>query len=142
MFDHVSIGVSDLKRAGKFYDAVMKPLDSLNAIQITQDRGLLREAIESFSGRKGDYAQRTPFERNFMSRAPAQADQRQARRCHPAFLRRREHHVQVPFVDAHVNAGYRADRVDDDEHIRPAGANASGDGLQVVGHPGGSLVVG
>jgi catechol 2,3-dioxygenase-like lactoylglutathione lyase family enzyme len=27
MFDHVSIGVSDLKRAGKFYDAVMKPLD-------------------------------------------------------------------------------------------------------------------
>ena len=27
MFDHVSIGVSDLKRAGRFYDAVMKPLD-------------------------------------------------------------------------------------------------------------------
>ena len=27
MFDHVSIGVSDLERAGKFYDAVLKPLD-------------------------------------------------------------------------------------------------------------------
>ena len=27
MFDHVSIGVSDLKRAGSFYDAVLKPLD-------------------------------------------------------------------------------------------------------------------
>jgi catechol 2,3-dioxygenase-like lactoylglutathione lyase family enzyme len=27
MFDHVSIGVSDVQRAGKFYDAVLKPLD-------------------------------------------------------------------------------------------------------------------
>ena len=27
MFDHVSIGVSDIKRAGRFYDAVLKPLD-------------------------------------------------------------------------------------------------------------------
>ena len=27
MFDHVSIGVSDLGRAGSFYDAVLKPLD-------------------------------------------------------------------------------------------------------------------
>jgi catechol 2,3-dioxygenase-like lactoylglutathione lyase family enzyme len=27
MFDHVSIGVSDVERAGKFYDAVLKPLD-------------------------------------------------------------------------------------------------------------------
>ena len=26
-FDHVSIGVSDIKRAGTFYDAVLKPLD-------------------------------------------------------------------------------------------------------------------
>lgn len=26
MIDHVSIGVSDIKRAGAFYDAVMKPL--------------------------------------------------------------------------------------------------------------------
>ena len=26
MFDHVSIGVSDLKTSGKFYDAVLKPL--------------------------------------------------------------------------------------------------------------------
>ena len=27
MFDHVSIGVSDVKRAGTFYDAVLGPLD-------------------------------------------------------------------------------------------------------------------
>ena len=27
MFDHVSIGVSDIKRAGRFYDAVLQPLD-------------------------------------------------------------------------------------------------------------------
>lgn len=27
MFDHVSIGVSDIKWAGAFYDAVLKPLD-------------------------------------------------------------------------------------------------------------------
>ena len=26
MFDHVSIGVSDIKRAGKFYDAALAPL--------------------------------------------------------------------------------------------------------------------
>ena len=26
MFDHVSIGVSDIKASGKFYDAVLKPL--------------------------------------------------------------------------------------------------------------------
>src|SRR5260221_10975595 len=27
MFDHISIGVSDIKRAGTFYDTVLKPLD-------------------------------------------------------------------------------------------------------------------
>ena len=26
MFDHVSIGVSDIKRAGRFYDAALGPL--------------------------------------------------------------------------------------------------------------------
>lgn len=26
MFDHISIGVSDVERAGKFYDTVLKPL--------------------------------------------------------------------------------------------------------------------
>ena len=54
--------------------AVMKPLDSLKAIQVTQDRGALRSAIDAFEGRKGDYAPRTPFEESFMSRAPASAD--------------------------------------------------------------------
>src|SRR5437660_1359199 len=54
--------------------AVMKPLDSLNAIQVTRDRGALRSAIDAFEGRKGDYAPRTPFEESFMSRAPSSAD--------------------------------------------------------------------
>ena len=54
--------------------AVMKPLDSLKAIQVTRDRGALRSAIDAFEGRKGDYAPRTPFEESFMSRAPSSAD--------------------------------------------------------------------
>jgi VWFA-related protein len=54
--------------------AVMKPLDSLKAIQVTEDRRALRSAIETFEGRKGDYAPRTPLEENLMSRAPAAAD--------------------------------------------------------------------
>jgi VWFA-related protein len=54
--------------------AVMKPLDSLQAIQITQDRDALRSAIETFEGRKGDYTPRTPFEQSLMSRAPPSAD--------------------------------------------------------------------
>jgi VWFA-related protein len=54
--------------------AIMKPLDRLNAIQITQNHDVLRSAIDSFAGRKGDYAPSTPFEREFMSRAPEAAD--------------------------------------------------------------------
>ena len=58
--------------------AVMKPLDSLKAIQVTQDRAALRTAIDGFEGRKGDYVPRSPFEQNFMSRAPAAADANRA----------------------------------------------------------------
>jgi VWFA-related protein len=54
--------------------AIMKPLDPLNAIDLTQDRSTIREAIQQFEGRKGDYAPRTPFEQNFMSRAPDAAE--------------------------------------------------------------------
>jgi VWFA-related protein len=54
--------------------AIMKPLDPLNAIQLTHDRRAIREVIDNFSGRKGDYAPRTPFEENFMSRAARAAD--------------------------------------------------------------------
>lgn len=83
---HVAAGDSTLRaRAAltKFVDtelraddlvAIMKPLDPLNAIQLTQDRRAIRQAIEDFGGRKDDYTPRTPFEENFMSRAPRAAD--------------------------------------------------------------------
>ena len=58
--------------------AVMKPLDPLDGIQISRDRSAVREAIERFSGRKGDYAPRTSFEDRFMSRAPREADANRA----------------------------------------------------------------
>lgn len=54
--------------------AIVKPLDPLKAISLTHDREVLRAAIDSFAGRKSDYAPRTPFEERFMSRAPATAD--------------------------------------------------------------------
>jgi VWFA-related protein len=50
---------------------VVKPLDSLTGLTPTADRDALRLAISSFSGRKGDYAPRTLFERNYMAQAPA-----------------------------------------------------------------------
>ena len=43
MFDHVSIGVSDLKRAGEFYDAVLKPLDVTRLERRRGRAGLWRE---------------------------------------------------------------------------------------------------
>jgi VWFA-related protein len=54
--------------------AIMKPLDPLNTIQISQDRDVIHAAIDSFTGRKGDYAPRTPFEEKFISRSPRSAD--------------------------------------------------------------------
>lgn len=49
---------------------LVKPLDPLAAIQPTDDREAIRRTISSFEGRKGDYAARTPFERNYMAQAP------------------------------------------------------------------------
>jgi len=49
---------------------VVKPLDPLSAIKATSDRDQLRQAISTFEGRKGDYAPRTAFERNYMAQAP------------------------------------------------------------------------
>ena len=48
----------------------VKPLDSLLTLQPTTDRTALRQAIATFAGRKGDYAPRTPFERDYMAQAP------------------------------------------------------------------------
>ena len=49
---------------------VFKPLDSLSSIKASTRDELLR-AIETFEGRKDDYAPRTAFERNYMAQAPA-----------------------------------------------------------------------
>jgi VWFA-related protein len=48
-----------------------KPLDPLRSIKPSASREELRSAIETFEGRKGDYAPRTAFERNYMAQAPA-----------------------------------------------------------------------
>jgi VWFA-related protein len=50
---------------------VFKPLDPLTSIKPSADRDELRRAIETFEGRKGDYAPRTAFERIYMAQAPA-----------------------------------------------------------------------
>ena len=55
--------------------AVLKPLDSLLTIRVTRDRDLIRHAIETFGGRKGDYEPRNTFERNFIAGAPGRIDQ-------------------------------------------------------------------
>jgi VWFA-related protein len=54
--------------------AVMKPLDRLNAITLTQDRAIILQTISTFEGRKGDYAAKSPFEEEFISRDPKTAD--------------------------------------------------------------------
>jgi VWFA-related protein len=53
---------------------VMKPLDSLFAIRLTRDREAVRRAIESFEGRKGDYAPRNGYERDYIAATPARID--------------------------------------------------------------------
>lgn len=49
---------------------IVKPLDPLSGIKATEDRDAIRRVISSFEGRKGDYAPRTTFERNYMAQAP------------------------------------------------------------------------
>jgi VWFA-related protein len=60
-------------RAGDLV-AVMKPLDPLNGIRLSSDRAALHSAIDAFEGRKGDYTPRSPFEEQFISRAPRSAE--------------------------------------------------------------------
>lgn len=50
---------------------VMKPLDAVTSIHFTRDRVPLHGAIDSFTGRKGDYAPRTRFEEIYIGRAAA-----------------------------------------------------------------------
>ncbi|HEY1910445.1 MAG TPA: VWA domain-containing protein [Vicinamibacterales bacterium] len=53
---------------------VFKPLDSLMAIHPTSDLEDVRQAIESFEGRKGDYQPRNAYERDFFALTPAKID--------------------------------------------------------------------
>jgi len=55
--------------------AVLKPLDSLLTIRMTRDRDLLRHAVDTFEGRKGDYEPRNAFERNYIAGAPGRVEQ-------------------------------------------------------------------
>jgi VWFA-related protein len=55
--------------------AVMRPLDSIFAIQMTRDRAQLRELIRAFEGRKADYTPRNAYERNYFAGTPARIDQ-------------------------------------------------------------------
>ncbi len=54
---------------------VMRPLDSLFTIRLTRDRDRVREIVEAFDGRKGDYAPRNTSERNIMAGTPARIEQ-------------------------------------------------------------------
>lgn len=50
---------------------VLKPLDLITTLRFTRDREAARRTIAAFTGRKGDFAPRTPFEEQFLGRAPA-----------------------------------------------------------------------
>jgi len=53
---------------------VLKPLDSLLAIQTSTDRTAALQAIRSFEGRRGEYDARNAYERNFMAGVPARIE--------------------------------------------------------------------
>ena len=86
---HTGAGDSQAVREGllRFVDArlrpgdfalVVKPLDSLSTIKPTDDRDVIRRAISSFEGRKGDLAPRTAFERDYIAQAPAAVESARA----------------------------------------------------------------
>ena len=54
---------------------VMKPLDSLFAIRLTYDRADAHRTLDAFAGRKGDYAPKNTYERDFMAGTPAAVEQ-------------------------------------------------------------------
>jgi VWFA-related protein len=79
---HVAAGVSSARvRAAvqRFLDehvrpsdrvALMKPLDSQLTIELANDPGAWKAAIETFEGRAGDFAPRSGFEEQYLGRAP------------------------------------------------------------------------
>ncbi|HTE38126.1 MAG TPA: VOC family protein [Reyranella sp.] len=50
MFDHVSIGVADIPRSGKFYDAVLKPLGYTRLSDGETSLGYGAKAVELWLG--------------------------------------------------------------------------------------------
>ena len=67
--DRLLSGIDTHLRQGDLI-VVFKPLDSLTMIEPTTDRDVIRQAISTFEGRKGDYAPRTAFEQKYMAQAP------------------------------------------------------------------------
>src|SRR5690349_20429758 len=57
---------------------ILRPLDSLLTIKLTQDRTVMHAAIDAFEGRRGDYTPRTAFERNYIVTDRARADEQRA----------------------------------------------------------------
>ena len=53
---------------------VMKPLDSLFTIKLSEDREAALRSIEAFEGRRGDYEPRNAYERNYIAGTPARID--------------------------------------------------------------------
>jgi VWFA-related protein len=83
---HVSAGDSLRARAAltRFIDetlgprdlvVVMRPLDSLLTIRLTRDRDRVRQVLETFEGRQGDYTPRSEYERNLIGGTPARIEQ-------------------------------------------------------------------
>ena len=63
---------------------VMRPLDSLLAIQLTDDREAARRSIATFEGRKGEYEARNLYEKNFIAGTPARIADSTAARSTPS----------------------------------------------------------
>lgn len=57
---------------------VMRPLDSLFTIRLTRDRDRILGAIETFSGRQGDYTPRNSYERIYFAGTPPRIEQLRA----------------------------------------------------------------
>jgi VWFA-related protein len=57
---------------------VLKPLDSLPSIRLSNDRDAIRKAIAAFEGRKGNYTPRSPLEEEAIGRARALAERARA----------------------------------------------------------------
>jgi hypothetical protein len=53
---------------------VMKPLDSIFAIRLSGDLDAVRQAIQTFEGRKGQFEPRNAYERNFIAGTPARIE--------------------------------------------------------------------